>query len=79
MFARTFSLGFSWEKLPPQRVMRGHPENYVRTLHSKYLKLTVLPFLEGLFLFQPKILKLVILLRLAQTVGFGVRLLSAVK
>ena len=25
------SLGFSWEKLPPQRVMRGHPESFVRT------------------------------------------------
>ena len=27
----TVSQGFSWEKLPPQRVMRGHRESFVRT------------------------------------------------
>ena len=31
IIAGTNPLGFSWEKLPPQRVMRGHPESFVRT------------------------------------------------
>ena len=32
------SLGFSWEKLPPQWVMRGHQERYVSTLFVNHIK-----------------------------------------
>ena len=35
IIALTNPLGFSWEKLPPQRVMRGHPERFVRTYSER--------------------------------------------
>ena len=35
------SVGFSWEKLPPQRVMRGHPERCVST--CKLIKIGKFP------------------------------------
>ena len=31
------TIGFSWEKLPPQRVMRGHPGRFVRTRTVAFL------------------------------------------
>ena len=44
--------GFSWEKLPPQRVMRGHQENCVRT--NDFNKIEICLLVNFFLNFAPK-------------------------